>query len=86
MAVETNATPAAPDEAGPKHKSAGRTGRPKQWTDQRQRRLARLYLFSGLHIDEILAVLQDGVWKPWFVAPGTPRWPFLALPFPSPSY
>ncbi|KAI1139950.1 ankyrin [Hypoxylon sp. FL0543] len=44
--------------------STNRGGRPKDWTEQRARRLVRLYLYTKLPFDLILKLLEDGVWKP----------------------
>jgi hypothetical protein len=39
-------------------------GRPKKWTASRQRKLARLYIFSRLPPKDIPKVLQDDDWVP----------------------
>lgn len=41
-----------------------RGGRPKEWTTPRARRLTRLYCYTALKVDDILKVLDDGVWSP----------------------
>ncbi|XXG96912.1 hypothetical protein Hte_003203 [Hypoxylon texense] len=44
--------------------STNRGGRPKDWTEQRARRLVRLYIYTRLPFDLILKLLEEGVWKP----------------------
>ncbi|RYP80045.1 hypothetical protein DL770_006404 [Monosporascus sp. CRB-9-2] len=46
--------------------SAGnhRGGRPKDWTDERTRRLIRLYVYTTLPVRKITSVLADHAWKP----------------------
>ncbi|RYP46753.1 hypothetical protein DL768_007100 [Monosporascus sp. mg162] len=46
--------------------SAGnhRGGRPKDWTDERTRRLIRLYVYTTLPLKKITNVLADHAWKP----------------------
>ncbi|KAK7948539.1 uncharacterized protein PG986_009425 [Apiospora aurea] len=41
-----------------------RGGRPKEWTDPRARKLARLYLFTSLKVEQILDLLTDEVFVP----------------------
>lgn len=47
--------------------SNNRGGRPKDWNDQRQRRLLRLYVFTTLPVQKILSVLEERAWKPGYV-------------------
>ncbi|KAI1767011.1 ankyrin [Hypoxylon sp. FL1150] len=47
--------------------STNRGGRPKDWTDERSRRLVRLYIYTRLPFDLILSLLEEGVWKPGYV-------------------
>ncbi|KAI1328528.1 hypothetical protein F5Y16DRAFT_398221 [Xylariaceae sp. FL0255] len=44
--------------------STNRGGRPKDWTDPRTRRLVRLYLFTAISIEKILALLGEGDFCP----------------------
>ncbi|RYO79242.1 hypothetical protein DL764_010040 [Monosporascus ibericus] len=46
--------------------SAGnhRGGRPKDWTDDRTRRLIRLYIYTTLPVKKITSALADHAWKP----------------------
>lgn len=41
-----------------------RGGRPKDWTEPRSRKLARLYVYTTLKVDEILELLKDDVFTP----------------------
>ncbi|KAK7920830.1 hypothetical protein PG985_008852 [Apiospora marii] len=41
-----------------------RGGRPKEWTDPRARRLARLYVFTSLKVEQILDLITDEVFTP----------------------
>ncbi|KAK8077724.1 ankyrin repeat domain protein [Apiospora saccharicola] len=41
-----------------------RGGRPKEWTDPRARRLARLYVFTSLKVEQILELITDEVFTP----------------------
>ncbi|CAJ2511856.1 Uu.00g074810.m01.CDS01 [Anthostomella pinea] len=44
--------------------STNRGGRPKDWTEDRSRRLVRLYVYTRLPFDNILSLLGNEVWKP----------------------
>ncbi|KAH9896181.1 hypothetical protein F4778DRAFT_257720 [Xylariomycetidae sp. FL2044] len=44
--------------------STNRGGRPKDWTDNRSRRLVRLYVYTDLKLEQILKLLEDSTWKP----------------------
>lgn len=44
-----------------------RGGRPKEWTDPRARRLARLYVFTSLKVEQILDLITDEVFTPGLV-------------------
>ncbi|KAI1101800.1 ankyrin [Jackrogersella minutella] len=48
--------------------STNRGGRPKDWTEPRARRLIRLYIYTRLPFEQILKLLEDGVWKPGYDA------------------
>ncbi|OTB04266.1 hypothetical protein M426DRAFT_321104 [Hypoxylon sp. CI-4A] len=48
--------------------STNRGGRPRDWTEQRARRLVRLYVYTKLPFDLILKLLEDGVWVPGYDA------------------
>ncbi|KAK6824887.1 HET-domain-containing protein [Apiospora arundinis] len=41
-----------------------RGGRPKEWTDPRARRLARLYVYTSLKVEQILDILEEDVFTP----------------------
>ncbi|RYP62183.1 hypothetical protein DL769_007424 [Monosporascus sp. CRB-8-3] len=41
-----------------------RGGRPKDWTEERTRRLIRLYVYTTLPVKKIINVLADHAWKP----------------------
>ncbi|RYP59581.1 hypothetical protein DL771_010849 [Monosporascus sp. 5C6A] len=41
-----------------------RGGRPKDWTDERTRKLIRLYVYTTLPVKKITSVLADHAWKP----------------------
>lgn len=47
--------------------SNNRGGRPKDWTEERARKLIRLYVYTDLSVQKIIKALADHTWAPKYV-------------------